>query len=292
MVSIWGYATTATNLSVGNYNVTVVDVNGCSQSLSITISNTGGPIIDQINLTDVICFGESNGTITVSASPFIAGTEPFQYSINNGTPQSSPVFTGLGAGNYTVTVFDINNCSTSQSTVIVQPNQLTVNAGSDIVVCSGEMTTLNAIAAGGSGTIFYLWSDGQNAPSIQYYPPASGIFQLDVYDSNGCSERDSLNISLIPCGPLEIEIPNVFSPNNDGSNDEYGITTLNALFQEAVILDRWGIVMIELNSPNQLWNGKTSNGKEATDGVYFLKYRVVGVNGEEKIGHTFFHLIR
>jgi methionine-rich copper-binding protein CopC len=50
--------------------------------------------------------------------------------------------------------------------------------------------------------------------------------------------------------------------------------------------------MIELNSPNQLWNGKIPNGKEATEGVYFLKYRVVGVNGEEKIGHTFFHLIR
>ena len=49
--------------------------------------------------------------------------------------------------------------------------------------------------------------------------------------------------------------------------------------------------MTELNSPNAIWDG-TSNGKDATDGVYFIKYRIVGPNDIEEIGHTFFHLIR
>lgn len=287
-----GNAATATNLSAGNYSVTITDANNCIQTLPVTITSSGGPNIDQVDVVNVTCFGESTGTITVTASPFLPGTEPFQYQINNGNQQSSSVFTGLTAGIYSITVTDINNCPNTQLVTISQPNQLTVNAGPDVAVCSGEITNLNAIASGGTGTVFYLWSDGQNVPSIQFYPISSGIFQVDVFDSNGCTESDSIYISIIPCGPLEIEIPNVFSPNNDGSNDEYGITTLNALYQEAVILDRWGIKMIELNSPNQLWNGKTPNGKEATEGVYFLKYRVVGVNGEEKIGHTFFHLIR
>jgi gliding motility-associated-like protein len=287
-----GNAATATNLSAGNYSVTVTDANNCIQTLPVTINSSGGPNIDQVDVVNVTCFGESTGAITVTASPFTPGTEPLQYQINNGNQQSSSVFTGLTAGNYSITVTDINNCPNTQLVTISQPNQLTVNAGPDVAVCSGEMSNLNAIASGGTGTIFYLWSDGQNIPSIQFYPISSGIFQVDVYDINGCTESDSIYISIIPCGPLEIEIPNVFSPNNDGSNDEYGITTLNALYQEAVILDRWGIKMIELNSPNQLWNGKIPNGKEATEGVYFLKYRVVGANGEEKIGHTFFHLIR
>jgi gliding motility-associated-like protein len=91
---------------------------------------------------------------------------------------------------------------------------------------------------------------------------------------------------------LEINVPNVFTPNGDNLNDEYGISSFNAISQEAIIVDRWGAKMIELNTPNTFWNGKTPNGLDATEGVYFIKYRVVGPNGEEKIGHTFFHLDR
>jgi methionine-rich copper-binding protein CopC len=50
--------------------------------------------------------------------------------------------------------------------------------------------------------------------------------------------------------------------------------------------------MVELNSPNSTWDGKISNGTDASEGVYFIKYRIVGPDGSEKIGQTFFHLVR
>jgi hypothetical protein len=50
--------------------------------------------------------------------------------------------------------------------------------------------------------------------------------------------------------------------------------------------------MIELNNPNSYWNGKLSDGKEAKEGIYLIKYKILGINGEEKLGHTFFHLER
>jgi gliding motility-associated-like protein len=99
-------------------------------------------------------------------------------------------------------------------------------------------------------------------------------------------------LELIPCGNIVYTIPNVFSPNGDGTNDQYGIFSLNVLSQEAVIVNRWGEVMLELNQVNQLWDGLLPNGDEAKEGVYFMKFRLRGLGGEEKQGHVFFHLVR
>lgn len=49
--------------------------------------------------------------------------------------------------------------------------------------------------------------------------------------------------------------------------------------------------MVELNEPNAVWDGKV-NGNDAAEGVYFLKYRIVGLNGKEQEGQTFLHLVR
>ncbi|MBM3160566.1 MAG: gliding motility-associated C-terminal domain-containing protein, partial [Bacteroidetes bacterium] len=117
-------------------------------------------------------------------------------------------------------------------------------------------------------------------------------FIIELIASNGiCEDSWFDTITAVPFLPLEYSVPNVFTPNGDGDNDFYGIISQNAISQEAVIIDRWGIKMTELNTPNALWDG-TSGGKEATDGVYFITYRIVGPNNIEENGHTFFHLIR
>ena len=99
------------------------------------------------------------------------------------------------------------------------------------------------------------------------------------------------SVLVLPLGEMTFEVPNVFSPNGDGSNDFYGIFSTNAASQEAGIYNRWGNLMVELNEPNAVWDGKV-NGNEAAEGVYFMKYRIVGFNGTEKEGQTFLHLIR
>jgi gliding motility-associated-like protein len=84
----------------------------------------------------------------------------------------------------------------------------------------------------------------------------------------------------------------VFTPNTDGSNEGYFVWTKNAASINAVILNRWGNTMVVIDDLNYKWDGKTPDGKEAGDGVYFLKYEVKGIDGTEVSGHTFFHLIR
>jgi gliding motility-associated-like protein len=83
----------------------------------------------------------------------------------------------------------------------------------------------------------------------------------------------------------------VFSPNGDDINEIYGIISQNASSQEAIIVNRWGTLMAELKVPNATWDGKV-NGKDALEGVYFIKYRIIGLDGTEKEGQQFFHLVR
>jgi gliding motility-associated-like protein len=169
---------------------------------------------------------------------------------------------------------------------------LLANAGLDLIGCSTDFYNLNASAIGGVLTYSFEWIGVQSSQSVQVSTLISTSYTLNVTDANNCINTDILQISIIPCGSLIIDLPNVFTPNGDGDNDSYGIISQNAISQEALIVNRWGEIMIELNTPNQLWDGKIQNGKEALEGVYFIKFRLVGAGGDEKIGHAFFHLVR
>ncbi len=279
----------ATNLAPGNYTVTVTDIaTGCVQNLQITVPANGGPSITNINVTGVLCFGEQTGSLIVTAT---GGTAPYSYSLDGASAQSSNSFTNLSAGTYLVTVVDATNCPNSQSVNVSEPQQLIANAGLDQSGCATDMFSLSASGNGGIAPYSYNWIGIQNTQNIQVSTLVSTSYTLEIIDANGCVSSDNLVIQINPCGSLTIDVPNVFTPNGDGNNDSYGIISLNAISQEAIIVDRWGVKMAELNSPNATWDG-TSNGRDATDGVYFIKYRIIGPNYSEEIGHTFFHLIR
>ncbi|MFM7681452.1 MAG: gliding motility-associated C-terminal domain-containing protein, partial [Bacteroidota bacterium] len=152
-------------------------------------------------------------------------------------------------------------------------------------LCNGDTTTFSLMNQG-----VYQWSNSES--SLNFTPENSALYTLQITDSVGCDFSDSILINLNSCEIFSLLIPNVFTPNNDGLNDYYGIVTENAISQEAIIFNRWGNKIIELNNPNLYWNGILSNGKEAQEGIYLIKYKIFGINGEEKLGHTFFHLDR
>ena len=125
----------ASNLSANTYNVTVTDNNGCSISSSITVNDLPSPIIDSVTKTNVICFGESNGTATVFAS----GGSALDY-VWTPSGQTTSTAAGLGAGVYSVTVSDINGCSTNQGGInIAQPTAVTADINMPATVCYGQV---------------------------------------------------------------------------------------------------------------------------------------------------------
>jgi large repetitive protein len=182
---------TFSSLAAGNYTVIVVDANDCSTGVPVTIAQpataVGGSVVSQ---TDVLCFGESTGSVTVEGS---GGTGPYLYSLDGGTTlQGSGTFLSLAAGSYTVTVVDATGCSSTGAEVtIAQP--ATAVGGSVVsqtdVLCHGESTgSVTVEGSGGTGPYRYSLDGGTTLQeSGIFLSLAAGSYTVTVVDATGCS---------------------------------------------------------------------------------------------------------
>lgn len=84
--------------------------------------------------------------------------------------------------------------------------------------------------------------------------------------------------TVTPISESSINIPNIFTPNNDGINDDFKITTKKITAINCKIYDRWGILVGELKRINDKWDGHTTSGQEVSNGVYFY---ILSATGED-----------
>lgn len=107
---------------------------------------------------------------------------------------------------------------------------------------------------------------------------------LRVTTPNGCMAMDS--VLLKP--PAHVYFPNAFSPDGDGTNDEFGPVGHYIDEFEMTVFDRWGSEVFSTNSMDDLWTGTINGGSIANTGVYVYKYRVAGLYmpSMEGIGHV------
>ncbi|MDQ3048318.1 MAG: PKD domain-containing protein, partial [Bacteroidota bacterium] len=93
--------------AAGTYTVIVRDINNCTFTTTITITNSAGPTALVVNSTNSSC-GASNGTVTIGA--VTGGVPAYTYSFNGSPFSSTTNYTGVASGTYTVIVRDVNNC--------------------------------------------------------------------------------------------------------------------------------------------------------------------------------------
>jgi hypothetical protein len=184
--------TSITGLTAGAYSVTATDVNGCTATVSFTITEPPVLAITGASQTEVSCNGGANGTATVTAT---GGTTGYTYSWtpSGGTAATA---TGLTAGSYVATVTDANGCTATQSFVITEPTALDASAGSQLdVLCNGASTGSATVSpTGGTGTYDYSW-----APSGGTAATASGLsagtYTVTVTDDNNCQDTKTFVIT-------------------------------------------------------------------------------------------------
>ncbi len=99
----------------GTYSITITDSNDCTQDVDVTVLNEDGVAINEIVVTGSGC-GTSEGSLQVIAS---GGSEPYTFSLDNGTPQLSGIFTDLGIAEYAVTATDASGCETTQNVEVL-----------------------------------------------------------------------------------------------------------------------------------------------------------------------------
>jgi len=181
-----------TNLPAGTYSVTITDANGCTLAETATITDPAVLAIASSSHTDVTWYGGNDGSATVSAT---GGIAPYTYSWSpsGGTNATA---TGLIAGNYTVTVTDVNGCTATESFTIIQPIPLMVQSTSNTnVKCNGGFNgTATIVAIGGNAPYTYLWSPS-GATNATATGLAAGMHSVLVTDSTGNTITESFTIT-------------------------------------------------------------------------------------------------
>ena len=184
------------SIPAGTYSVVVTDVNGCTATASVTVT-ANEAFNPAASVTNVSCFGGTNGKITVTNVNAIA---PFSFSINgvNFLPGTLPyTFNNLAAGTYTIAVRDANGCTGFVTKTISQPTLLVVNLTSVQSTCYGQSTgAINVTASGGSGALSYSWAGpgGYSSSQSNISNLATGNYIITVTDNNGCTAN--LNIAV------------------------------------------------------------------------------------------------
>jgi gliding motility-associated-like protein len=177
-----GNAAIASGLPGGNYTVTITDNSFCTATATVTVTNIGG-ITATMASTSVACNGGATGSATVTPS---SGAAPYSYTWSPGGGNAATA-SGLTAGNYTVLISDLNNCTVTATANISQPTLLTANATSTSVTCNGGTNgTANVVAAGGTAGYTYTWSpSGGNATTANGL--TQGNYTVAVTDANLCA---------------------------------------------------------------------------------------------------------
>lgn len=185
-------APSQSGLCAGNYTVTITDANGCSATQNFNLTQPNAIVLTPTIFNNQ-CFGQSNGSISITAS---GGSGTYTYFWLPGGQTISSI-TNLAAGNYTVTVSDpfSPGCSETQTFTITDPPQLTVVASSTNATCNAVCDgTLSASANGGTGALTYTWSPG-SLNGNAHAGICAGTYTVTVTDINGCSASATTTIS-------------------------------------------------------------------------------------------------
>jgi len=180
------------------YYGVVKDANNCvspRDPVQLTVNQM--PTMVSVNKTDIVCFGNNNGTLTGNAS---GGTSPYEFSFTGSPPFLPNPITGLSAGSYTLYARDVNGCVSSNWMMnsIMEPPLLTLSSSSTSVSCfGGSDGSATMTASGGTGGYTYSWSPiGGTAATATGLP--AGTYTCNVLDANACSASLIVTVSQPP----------------------------------------------------------------------------------------------
>ncbi|HXP52584.1 MAG TPA: hypothetical protein VN922_21705, partial [Bacteroidia bacterium] len=154
---------------------------------TITVSTT--------SQTNVKCYGQSTGAVTITAS---GGSAPYTYLWSPGN-QTAASLAGLAAGTYTVTATDYNSCTGTLTVTITQPTaSLTVSTSAvpSPTICTGSSATISATVSGGTTPYTYSWTQGGTTSNITVSPSTSTIYSVSITDANSCAANGAQNITV------------------------------------------------------------------------------------------------
>lgn len=273
----------------GSYTIAVTNtLNGCTNSATAIVEiDPSVPTGFYLNVKDIRCWGETNGSVIVDSVE--GGTTPFYFTLTDALGSPLPSYFNLAAGDYKINLLDANGCEIDSTFSISEPNQLIVELGDDATVLLGDSIEIIAQLAYSTPLQSIRWNPSSGCDSVNcesfWVKPFNSIRQyVTVTDSNGCVATDEQLIFLDRT--RRVYIPNAFYPESL-QNNLFQINCGNDVLRIASfrVFDRWGELVYEAfdrapNDPNLYWDGQAVN-KPAVPGVFVYMIEVEFKDGEK-----------
>ncbi|MUV02415.1 T9SS type B sorting domain-containing protein, partial [Flavobacterium rakeshii] len=250
------------------YTIYVKDANGCVASIDVWID---APIM--INAQPELVYNCDENVLTVNVETGVQGA--VTYSLNGGAPQTSNTFTNLVDGTYVVDVLHDSGCIDS-----TEPVTVTNTTALIMILAESDINEITATTTGGSGGYTYTLNGEDMGTDNVFEIYSTGTYVVTVTDNRGCVAEKSLYYEFV-----DILLPDVMSPNDDGINDTWAPGHAeNYPNLEFFVFDRYGRKLATLRQ-GQEWDGRY-NGQELPTGDYWY---IVKLNNPEDdrefVGH-------
>jgi len=276
-----------TQLSSGDYAISVMDRKGCMAMDQVTLT---APVPIEINAVyeNPDCSGLATGSISVLNTMGGTGTYIYQFA---GQPETSATtFIDLTEGTYEITATDENGCFATTSGALTASEIPVIDLGEDQQVQLGEEINfrpfVNDIQMDSIRWVASTELDCDTCLVVNTLPLNNASYILKVVSEDGCIGVDTVFVTVDKL--REFYVPNAFSPNADGVNDYFtlfGGVEVEVIL-ELTVFDRWGGIRYQgknLTPRNELlgWNGGFG-AEPAANGVYVWMAEILFIDGEKR----------
>lgn len=268
-----------------NYYLRLTNEFGCT--LEDQLSIVGAAIRLELEGEATICIGD---TATIFAQAIGAQNLSFQWTpesaIIGPANRDSILVNPLETTTYQLRVSNIEGCELDTFATVRLFNfipPLAIEADMDTVLDGGSTQLL----ATQNETYIYQWESDPTLDVLNTFDPIASplettTYQLVIRDQNGCINEASITVFVFSpeCRTPFIYVPNAFTPNGDGRNDDFRVYGAPIDELQLLIYDRWGEKIFESDDPTRAWDG-TFGGKQLPSDVYAYYVRIKCFNGEE-----------
>jgi gliding motility-associated-like protein len=255
------------------YTCTITTADSCSKTIPVFVG-----VYEPPTIAAVVVKGDTCGLDVGSVAVYAKGAAPFVYRLD-AWAQTEQLFTNLKGDTYNLEVTDVHGCRAD--TTIEVPLHNNVSAGFKIDKAIGEAPlTINLTDQSINATNWewYIANDTLFTQNPSYIFEENDTFSVMQVVYNTYPEcADTAITRVMVFKPIEVHIPNVFTPNQDQTNEDFFITLTGGEFIQWNIYNRWGQRVAqgekEITLDQQdiyLWDGIDINSNlPAADGVYF-----------------------
>ena len=179
------------NVLADTYTLTVSDVVGCTKSISLTITQPDTLIVTT-SPTNIVCNGQQTGSIATTTT---GGVNPYFYTWSNSLPPTSNQTNSLLPNTYTVTVSDLNGCTSTSSANINQPTPIAITVSTTNANCGQASGSATLTVSGGTGSNYtYTWQDNLSTTNTCSNLLAN-VYNVTITDEVACTQTISLAIN-------------------------------------------------------------------------------------------------